>query len=319
MRDYIRRFLIAVIMALCVSLLFFGVKQTLANTVNINELTPNWMWPSDGVITDSYGTREGQHKGIDIAARSGSSIYSVDNGIVSKSYYSDTYGNVVFIKHDNQIETVYAHLEERTVQEGTTVQQGEEIGKMGNTGDSSGVHLHFEVHLSEWTFDKTNAINPMIALGEVEVGQAVAAVREDDSEQVMETAARLDEEAEAIDIDHQIPIENYGDLQQNDSKGSTDEQYRHIVQNGETLWSIATKHHTTVTLIQIQNGLNTNQIKVGQALAIPVNKDHKYVVQPGDTLTSIAKKSNISVRELLEINHLNEELIKPQQELNIKK
>ena len=82
------------------------------------------MWPSDGVITDSYGTRNGDHKGIDIAAPFGSSIYAVESGIVSKSYYSDTYGNVVFIKHDNQIETVYAHLKERTVLEGARVGQG---------------------------------------------------------------------------------------------------------------------------------------------------------------------------------------------------
>ena len=70
------------------------------------------MWPSDGVITDLFGTRQGHHKGIDIAAPLGSHVYAVENGIVSKSYYSDTYGNVVFIKHDNQIETVYAHLKE---------------------------------------------------------------------------------------------------------------------------------------------------------------------------------------------------------------
>ncbi len=55
-------------MALCVTLLFFGSKQTQANTVNVKELTHNWMWPSDGVITDLFGTRQGHHKGIDIAA-----------------------------------------------------------------------------------------------------------------------------------------------------------------------------------------------------------------------------------------------------------
>jgi LysM repeat protein len=318
MRDYIRRLLIAGVMALCVSLLFFGVKRTLANTININELTSNWMWPSDGVITDTYGTRGGQHKGIDIAAPMGSAIYSVDNGIVSKSYYSDTYGNVVFIKHDNQIETVYAHLEERIVQEGTTVQKGDKIGRMGNTGDSSGVHLHFEVHLSEWTFDKANAINPTIAIGEAEGGQAVAAVLEDDStEQVLETAARIEVEADVSD--DQIQLENNKDIQQHDSKGSAEVQKNHTVQKGETLWSIAQAHQTTVRLIQIQNGLKTNQIRIGQALEIPINKVQIYVVQPGDTLTSIAKKSNISVGELLEINHLTAELIKPQQELYISK
>ena len=177
MSDYIRRFFIVGISALCFTLLFFGTNQAQANTVDIKELTPNWMWPSDGVITDLFGTRQGQHKGIDIAAPLGSQVYAVEKGVVSKSYYSDTYGNVVFIKHENEIETVYAHLKERTVQEGAKVQQGEEIGKMGSTGDSSGVHLHFEVHLSKWTFDKSNAINPLMALGEVKVGQAVAAIK----------------------------------------------------------------------------------------------------------------------------------------------
>ena len=68
MSDYIRSFLNVGIMALCVTLSFFGVLQAHANTVDIKELTPNWMWPSDGVITDLFGTRQGHHKGIDIAA-----------------------------------------------------------------------------------------------------------------------------------------------------------------------------------------------------------------------------------------------------------
>ncbi len=63
---------------------------------------------------------------------------------------------------------------------------------MGSTGDSSGVHLHFEVHLSQWTFDKKNAINPLLALGEVKVGQAVAAIKKDDPEYALETSALLE-------------------------------------------------------------------------------------------------------------------------------
>ena len=53
---------------MCHSFILWSHIQTQANTVNIKELTPNWMWPSDGVITDLFGTRQGHHKGIDIAA-----------------------------------------------------------------------------------------------------------------------------------------------------------------------------------------------------------------------------------------------------------
>jgi murein DD-endopeptidase MepM/ murein hydrolase activator NlpD len=310
MSDYIRRFLNTGFMALCVTLSFFGVLQAQANTVDIKELTPNWMWPSDGVITDLFGTRQGHHKGIDIAAPIGSQVYAVENGVVSKSYYSDTYGNVVFIKHDNEIETVYAHLKERKVHEGAIVQQGEEIGEMGSTGDSSGVHLHFEVHLSKWTFDKSNAINPLLALGEVKVGQAVAAIKKDEPEYVLETSALL-EKNETIE-----QTQNKSDpiYSQYHSDEKDQEQTNYIVQNGETLWSISNEFQTTVHEIQEQNGLETNQIKVGQALSIPVKKGKNiYVVQKGDTLTSISKKSNIRLDRLREMNHLTEDVIKPQQ------
>ena len=310
MSDYIRSFLSVGITALCVTLSFFGVIEAHANTVNIKELTPNWMWPSDGVITDLFGTRQGHHKGIDIAAPLGSQVYAVEKGVVSKSYYSDTYGNVVFIKHDNEIETVYAHLKERTVQEGAIVQQGEEIGKMGSTGDSSGVHLHFEVHLSKWTFDKSNAINPLLALGEVKVGQAVAAIKKNEPEYALETSARLEKNKAKQQTQHKNdPIHSHIDSVEKDQ-----EQINHIVQNGETLWSISKKFQTTVQEIQEQNALETNQIKEGQALSIPSKKGKNiYVVQRGDTLTSISKKSKIRLDRLQEMNHLTEDVIKPQQ------
>lgn len=237
MREYIKRFLIAGIMAVCVSLLFFGIKHAEA-AGSINEMTTNWMWPSDGVITDSFGTRQGQHMGIDIASSPGTSIYAVENGIVSKSYYSDTYGNVVFIKHDKNFETVYAHLQSRTVQEGTRVKKGDIIGKMGSTGDSSGVHLHFEVHQSHWTVDKKNAVNPMLALGEVKIGQAVAAVQRD--QQAIETAGRLIDDTNAS----------------------------YVVQAGDTLYSIAKKVNISVTDLKAKNGLKNDLIIPQQKLIL---------------------------------------------------
>ncbi|MEK5106373.1 peptidoglycan DD-metalloendopeptidase family protein [Cytobacillus sp. FSL K6-0129] len=141
-------------------LIFSSEKNALADSWP--EKTKNWVWPVEGVITDTYGTRGGHHKGIDIAAEIGTPIHSVDSGVVTRSYYSDTYGNVVFIQHHNDTETIYAHLKKRLVFEGEVISAGDTIGEMGNTGDSSGVHLHFEVHANEWTFSKENALDPFL-------------------------------------------------------------------------------------------------------------------------------------------------------------
>ncbi|MFT8322662.1 MAG: M23 family metallopeptidase [Bacillus sp. (in: firmicutes)] len=173
MGDYIRRLLIAAIMLLFISLLFLGGRQSEASSFSISERTKDWIWPSEGVISDLYNTRNGHHKGIDIAGDVGSPIYAVDDGIVTKSYLSQSYGNVIFVKHHNGMETVYAHLCERVVKKKEIVEKGEIIGKMGNTGDSTGVHLHFEVHNKKWTASKENAVNPIVALGKVVVGQTV--------------------------------------------------------------------------------------------------------------------------------------------------
>jgi len=130
--------------------------------MDVDKQTEEWVVPVFGVITDEFGTRNGKHKGIDIGAPEGTEVMAVDNGIVKKSYYSKSYGNVIFIEHSNGLETVYAHLKERFVKEGKNVKKGEVIGTVGNTGISTGPHLHFEVHRGEWTFDKNNAFDPFL-------------------------------------------------------------------------------------------------------------------------------------------------------------
>lgn len=110
------------------------------------------------------------HYGVDFADGNVYPIYATADGTVSQSYVSDSYGEVVFIKHvinGQAYETVSAHMEtgSRTVVVGDTVTQGQTIGTMGSTGESTGLHLHFEMHKPEWTTDKANAIDPMTLLG----------------------------------------------------------------------------------------------------------------------------------------------------------
>lgn len=135
----------------------------------------DWIWPVDGVISDTYGTRNGEHRGVDVASKLNTPVYAVASGIVTKSYYSNSYGHVVFIKHAEGYETVYAHLQKRLVQQGEEVEQGMIIGTLGSTGYSSGPHLHFEVHKNVWTVHKENAIDPFLIFGPARVGEVVYA------------------------------------------------------------------------------------------------------------------------------------------------
>lgn len=157
-----KRLLLGIIMTIILVCLIIGGKQTIANAEEFQNL--NWQFPTSGKITDVYGSRNGEHKGIDIADSVGTPIHSVDEGIVSKSYYSSSYGHVVFIKHPSGFETVYAHLQSRKAIPGKHVKRGEIIGYMGNTGKSSGPHLHFEIHKNEWTLSKQNSFDPFIIL-----------------------------------------------------------------------------------------------------------------------------------------------------------
>ncbi|MEQ6378503.1 peptidoglycan DD-metalloendopeptidase family protein [Bacillaceae bacterium S4-13-56] len=105
------------------------------------------------------------HRGLDIAARGDIPIYAAESGVVYiadryyEGYGAAGFGNVVFITHwlNGQVyTTVYAHMRDMNVSEGQTVTRGQQIGWMGSTGDSTGQHLHFEVHEGGYG----NAVNP---------------------------------------------------------------------------------------------------------------------------------------------------------------
>ncbi|NNF24494.1 MAG: peptidoglycan DD-metalloendopeptidase family protein [Rhodobacteraceae bacterium] len=99
------------------------------------------------------GTR--MHKGADFAGSRGTPIYSTADGVVVHASRSSGYGNLIKIKHEFGIETRYAHLSKIRVTVGQRVSRGERIGDMGNTGRSTGTHLHYEVRIGG------NAVNPM--------------------------------------------------------------------------------------------------------------------------------------------------------------
>lgn len=107
------------------------------------------------------------HQGVDLASPKAGlkvPIYASADGVVTRSQTMGTYGNIVMILHTlggKTYETNYAHLDSRMVKVGDKVKQGQQIGIMGNTGGSFGVHLHFEIHNGRWTTGQPNAIDPM--------------------------------------------------------------------------------------------------------------------------------------------------------------
>lgn len=121
--------------------------------------------PSAGYVSSTMGERwNKQHAGIDIAASGTVPVVAAADGVVSRSYFSSSYGNVVFVTHSiggQQWTTVYAHLSSRQVGEGAVVAKGQQVGIMGNTGHSYGQHLHFELHKGPWNYSKSNAVNPL--------------------------------------------------------------------------------------------------------------------------------------------------------------
>ncbi|UTC25178.1 peptidase [Cytobacillus phage Bfsp1] len=133
--------------------------------------TVNFIYPTDCPVSSPFRPPDRpDHYGVDFACTGDNEIKASAGGTVSQSYYSDSYGEVVMILHNidgQEYETVYAHMRSgtRTVSQGDTVTQGQVLGIMGDTGDSDGQHLHFELHVGRWNSSKSNAVDPIPYLG----------------------------------------------------------------------------------------------------------------------------------------------------------
>ena len=114
-------------------------------------------WPKSGKISSPYGTRSrGFHSGIDITAKTGDPIYASAGGKVVLASWYYGYGNCIVIDHGNGMKTRYAHLSAYNCKVGDTVVRGQQIGRAGNTGNSTGPHLHFEVIINGSTKNPVN-------------------------------------------------------------------------------------------------------------------------------------------------------------------
>ena len=215
--------------------------------------------PTDSrVLTSNFGSRWGrQHKGLDIKVYIGDTIRAAFDGRVRVVRYEGRgYGKYVVIRHDNGLETYYAHLSKQLVSEDQDVRAGDPIGLGGNTGRSTGSHLHFETRLCGI------ALNPalMFDFRNQDVVDDYFTFHKSSYQRESQIATRLRGanvgSGEDVELATAAPAASYAQ-----------ESRFHKVKKGETLFSIAKKRGTTVDTIMKLNHLKKNaKLKAGQIL-----------------------------------------------------
>ena len=136
---------------------YIGMRRVSSKTLkpSLSEVQGNELFylnnPSkNNVITSPFGLRWGgeKHHGIDIAGNIGDPIFAAESGFASLVSYNSIYGNYMKLNHGKGVETLYGHCDVMFIKEGEYVTKGQIIGKIGNTGRSTGPHLHFEVRVN---------------------------------------------------------------------------------------------------------------------------------------------------------------------------
>lgn len=125
----------------------------------VSPLSVSWRFTSPyGYRADPFTGVRSFHTGIDMAAPQGTAVKATMSGTVSAVGYTNVYGNYVIIRHEGGYQTLYAHLQSYSVKMGQKLNQGQRIGALGNTGYSTGPHLHFSVYKNGKAIDPTSVL-----------------------------------------------------------------------------------------------------------------------------------------------------------------
>lgn len=264
-------------------------------------------------ITDVYGyrpRRRRMHRGIDLKVQTGDTIRAAFDGKIRiRSYERRGYGYYLVLRHPNGLETVYGHLSKFLTEENDIVRAGDPIGLGGNTGRSTGSHLHFEMRFLGL------AINP----------------------------------SEVVDFVNRVPIQDaymFKNLKVNGKKSNIytandGKLAYHRVRSGDTLGAIARRYGTSVSALCNLNGIkSTTTLRIGQSLrvgtvskeqtvATTTTKEKKettkatttastttktveaptastvfHEIKSGDTLDAVSKRYGVSIEKLCELNNV---------------
>ena len=219
--------------------------------------------PTDSrVVTSNFGSRWGrQHKGLDIKVYIGDTIRAAFSGKIRiVKYEPKGYGKYVVIRHHNGLETIYGHMSKHLVVENQEVKAGEPIGLGGNTGRSTGSHLHFETRLCGV------ALNPALMFdfrNQDVVGDFYNFNRKHyaaESAQATRLRGAGNSSVTTSDDDLDLAVSTT-------PARTTSNVHFHKVKKGDTLQAIARKHHTTVAKLCQLNRIGKNiRLRPGQIL-----------------------------------------------------
>ena len=237
--------------------------------------------PVKGVVTSHYGYRSGRyHNGIDLALKIGDTVYAAFSGKIRYAKYNDGgFGNLVIIRHNNGLETFYAHLSKHLVVPNQDVKSGDPIGLGGNTGRSFGPHLHFEVRFYDGPINPEEIIDfTKKTLKKenlfVHKGLFVPGIKPSEFYEVNEEDEKVEKvvKVEPKPTPVKVPekkIEKVEPKPKPVVKVKTEEKKYYTVKSGDSLSEIAARNKTTVSKLCELNGIKPSaKIQIGKSLRI---------------------------------------------------
>ncbi len=227
--------------------------------------------PNQVAVYSAYGYRHRRHhSGVDLPLKTGDPVYAAFAGKVRMSKYYKGYGNLVVLRHENGLETFYAHLSKRNVEVGDWVEAGQVVGLGGATGRATGAHLHFETRYHGYSFDpewlidfKTGDLRHRVfTLRKKYLSMGSKYVPDSDEEEyeINEADAKDKEIAKARE-EERLKAER-------EAAEASAQYYR--IRSGDTLGRIAQRYHTTVSRIcSLNPGLTSKStLRIGRNIRV---------------------------------------------------
>ena len=258
-----------------------------------NKKCQGFHFPCDkGVKSSPYGWRwERPHGGIDFAVSIGDPIYAVFDGVVRVAQVNGGYGNMILVRHYNNLETLYGHLSKIKVKVGQVVKAGDIIGYSGNTGFSTGPHLHFECRCLYQTFDPEWILD---------VQHKTLRTDRINIEKTFFGIERAEKQ-----INKKTPITSLAKVTK--------------TFEGKPYYSFKDKYAPKFNTSFLGKGGNQPIVKK----SVEINNEDKttwryWTVKSGDTITKIADKFNITPGQIIEMNGIKSEELKPNTKIRVR-
>lgn len=220
------------------------------------------------------------HNGLDIHLNTGDSIRAAFNGVVRYAMYNKGgFGNLVIIRHNNGLETYYAHLSDMFVKSGTQVKAGQVIGLGGSTGRSRGPHLHFEVRFHDKPLDPLSFINyeaRTLKANELKLTREIFEPWNLHIDRIKEQYASNEQrkivsedtrpENFTVDVKYESTASKSVNVSQSSTAKSSGTKY-YTVKSGDSLYKISKMYGTTVSSLCKLNGIKESSIlQIGQKI-----------------------------------------------------